>query len=396
MKLADSCDFYSGGTPDKGKIEFWNGHIPWFSPKDIKSFDLSSSQDQISEEAIRESAARLVATGTILVVGRSGVLAHTLPVGIARQKSSFNQDIKALVPKANFDSEFLALFLRAQQNFVLRHGVKRGPTVHSLIAGFLEELEVPEYPLPKQRQIATSLKAQLSEVQVAKRAAKGQLRELRLLRSKLIDSTFDKFQVLEPIASVARVQSGYAFKSNDFRISGTRLLRNTNILPGKVYWDDVVHLDEVETSRYRGYSLTRGDILISLDRPLISSGIKVARVAGTDLPALLVQRVGRFLLSEERIDPDFLWAFLHSSRFIAGISGHDQSLGVPHISPTQVEAIEIPLLPVDEQKEVALQIKEALAETDAIYQAAIAQMAEIERLPQKLLAQAFPPQGDVK
>ena len=37
-----------------------------------------------------------------------------------------------------------------------------------------------------------------------------------------------------------------------------------------------------------------------------------------------------------------------------------------------------------------------LPRTDAIHQAAIAQLAEIERLPQKLLAQAFPPQGDVK
>ncbi|WP_334179608.1 restriction endonuclease subunit S [Pseudoxanthomonas sp.] len=396
MKLADCCDFYSGGTPEKGKIEFWNGQIPWFSPKDIKSFDLSSSQDQISDEAIEGSAARLVAAGTVLVVGRSGVLAHTLPVGIARQNSSFNQDIKALVPKASFDSEFLALFLRAQQNFVLRHGVKRGPTVHSLIAGFLDELEVPEYPLPKQRQIATSLKAQLSEVEVATRAAKEQLRELRLLRSRVVDSTFDKFEVTQPIAATAKLQSGFAFKSEDFQLSGTRLLRNTNILPGKVYWDDVVHLDEVEARRYRNYSLARGDILVSLDRPLISSGIKVARVSGTDLPALLVQRVGRFLMKKEFIDADFLWAFLHSSRFIAGISGHDQSLGVPHVSPAQVEAIEIPLLPIDVQKEVALKLKEALAETDAIHQAAIAQLAEIERLPQKLLAQAFPPQGDVK
>ena len=48
------------------------------------------------------------------------------------------------------------------------------------------------------------------------------------------------------------------------------------------------------------------------------------------------------------------------------------------------------------QQSIVRRLKKQLAETDAIHQAAIAQLAEIERLPQKLLAQAFPPQGDVK
>ena len=122
VKLADCCDFYSGGTPTKGKSEYWNGEIPWFSPKDIKSFDLVSAQDRISEVAVRESATRLVMPGTILVVGRSGVLAHTLPVGIVRQPSTFNQDIKAIVPNDDFDSEYVALYLTAHQSFVLKEG----------------------------------------------------------------------------------------------------------------------------------------------------------------------------------------------------------------------------------------------------------------------------------
>ena len=48
--------------------DFWNGDIPWFSPKDVKSFDLKSSHLHISESAITNSATRMVEPGTIFVV----------------------------------------------------------------------------------------------------------------------------------------------------------------------------------------------------------------------------------------------------------------------------------------------------------------------------------------
>jgi type I restriction enzyme S subunit len=70
IKLADCCSFYSGGTPSKSKPEYWKGDIPWFSPKDIKKYDLILSQDKISEVAVSESATRLVEAGTILVLSQ--------------------------------------------------------------------------------------------------------------------------------------------------------------------------------------------------------------------------------------------------------------------------------------------------------------------------------------
>jgi type I restriction enzyme, S subunit len=333
VKLADCCSFFSGGTPEKSKAEYWSGPVPWFSPKDIKSFDLLSAQDHISEIAAKESATRIIAPETILVVGRSGVLAHTLPVGVVRQPSAFNQDIKALVPNPDYDAEFLALYLKANQARVIRHGVKRGPTVHSLIAGFLEDLDVPCIPLQKQRRIGTRVKALLAEVETARQAVQAQFAAVQSLKCKALEAVFDCLDNWKPIGSFAKLQSGYAFKSELFKQSGVRLLRNTNILPGKVYWDDSVYLSVEDAQRFPTYRLAAGDVLISLDRPVISSGVKVARVSETDLPALLLQRVGRFILDPCEIDPGYLYAFLQTNTFIAEVSGHEQSLGVPHISP---------------------------------------------------------------
>jgi type I restriction enzyme S subunit len=305
------------------------------------------------------------------------------------RKGRCSTEIIPLLPQG-VDREFLAFFLRTEVVVNAAMSEKTGSRMPRADMDVLLSLEVsiPE-TISAQRQIAARLKAQLSEVETARQAAQAQVQDAGLLCTKIVDATFNEFQEWQPIAAVAKVQSGYAFKSEDFRTSGVRLLRNTNILPGRVYWDDAVFLDESKAGRYSSYALEEGDVLISLDRPWISSGIKVARVGAADMPSLLLQRVGRFLLKPDAVDPDFLYAFLQSSRFIAAISGHDQSLGVPHISPGQIEAIELPLLPLDAQRQVAARLKAQLAEADALRAALDAQYHELDLLPSRILAAAF-------
>jgi type I restriction enzyme S subunit len=248
---------------------------------------------------------------------------------------------------------------------------------------------IPWVPIEKQRQIAARLKAQLAEVDTARQAAEAQLRDATSLKTKALEAIFGGVSDKQPIGSAAKLQSGYAFKSESFRTNGIRLLRNANILPGKVYWDEAVFLNEADASKYPSYVLNDGDVLISLDRPIISCGIKAARVGADDLPALLVQRVGRFILDPEKLDADYLYAYLQTEMFITEITGHDQSLGVPHISPTQVENIEIPLPSMTVQRELSNRLSQAQYEWETATTTIRAMLNDINLLPRKILAQAF-------
>ncbi len=254
---------------------------------------------------------------------------------------------------------------------------------------FLENLEIPCPPKEKQCQIAARLKAQLAEVDKARQAAEVQLRDANALKAKALESIFGSISNKEPIGSAAKVQSGYAFKSDTFKANGVRLLRNANILPGKVYWDETVFLSKGDADKYPSYVLNDGDVLISLDRPIISSGIKVTRVGADDLPALLVQRVGRFILDPKKMDADYLYAYLQTDLFINEITGHDQSLGVPHISPKQVENIEIPMPDVNIQHSLSGRLTEIMKEWKKAVSAIREQEKDLSILPQKILAQAF-------
>ena len=190
------------------------------------------------------------------------------------------------------------------------------------------------------------------------------------------------------IGDVARVQSGYAFKSEWFVPEGVRLLRNVNVSQGRVVWDDPAFFPPNRRDEFSTFELSEGDIVLSLDRPVVSGGLKVARIAERDLPALLLQRVGRFIVRAEVL-PDYLYFFLQSVEFIRAITSHDQSLGVPHVSPRQVEDVELPLPPLAEQRRIAGRLREQLAEVAKARTAVQAQLAAAQALPAAALREVF-------
>jgi len=158
VPLKSLCQTRHGGTPSKTNAAYWVGSIPWVSPKDMKSATLSDASDHISQEAVENSATSVVPEKSILVVVRSGILAHSLPVAQAAKPLAFNQDIKALTPDvAKVDPDYLFWFIRSQEPRVLAQGVQKGATVHSLQSGFIENLQVPLPERAEQRRIVDLL-----------------------------------------------------------------------------------------------------------------------------------------------------------------------------------------------------------------------------------------------
>lgn len=328
---------------------------------------------------------KIAVRGDILFCVRGNTLGRQ---NIADQEYVIGRGLAAIrARKDKADTDYIGLWLRHKADALLAAG--NGSTFPSVSGEFLEAQPFPEANEREQRQIAVRLKAQLAEVETARQTAQTQLREAAALKKRALESLFSSFPNWAPIGDAAKLQSGYAFKSDNFKTSGVHLLRNANILPGKVYWDDAVFLSQSDAVMYPSYALSKGDVLISLDRPIISSGIKIARVGADDLPALLVQRVGRFLLDPQKLDADYLYAYLQTDLFISKISGHDQSLGVPHISPSQVEAIEIPLPEISIQRKLSKQLNDVMSTWQVAVAALQSQLNDLSKLPKAILAQAF-------
>ena len=110
-----------GGTPSKSNPAFWSGGtIPWVSPKDMKPARISDAEDHITPEAVAQSATSLIKAGSVLLVVRSGILQHSLPVAVTDVDVALNQDLKALQPSAGVDATYVAWALRAHAQAILQ------------------------------------------------------------------------------------------------------------------------------------------------------------------------------------------------------------------------------------------------------------------------------------
>ena len=129
--LTDVCSkIFGGGTPSKSHPEYFEGSIPWVSPKDMKAGVITDSIDHITEEAIHNSTTNLVPKGSVLMVIRSGILKHDLPVAINAVPVTINQDMKAFVPSESITASFLRNYFKAIEPDVLA-GV-RGVTADNI------------------------------------------------------------------------------------------------------------------------------------------------------------------------------------------------------------------------------------------------------------------------
>lgn len=165
LSLGEMGNWIGGGTPSKAEPTYWqHGTIPWVSPKDMKTARISDAEDHITKRAVSESATNLVPRGSVLLVTRSGILGHTLPVAVTTGEVALNQDLKALVPKPGLDPEFIAAAIRALANDILHECSKHGTTVQSIEFDRFKEYLIPIAPEAEQERIVAKLDELSSDV----------------------------------------------------------------------------------------------------------------------------------------------------------------------------------------------------------------------------------------
>ena len=160
------------------------------------------------------------------------------------------------------------------------------------------------------------------------------------------------------MGDVVDMLSGYAFKSGEFKENGRyRLFRGINLGVDSIRWDDTVYVDEIP-EKLSMYKLVSGDVLLGLDRPWISGGIRVGLFDDVQ-DTFLVQRVLR-IRETGGITNKYAAVILRSALFRNAVEGETTGISVPHISPTQVGNTAIPLPPLAEQKRIVKKLEQML------------------------------------
>lgn len=146
-------EIYGGGTPSKSHPEYYEGgKIPWITSKDMKTDILIDSQIHINEDGVANSTARIVPKNSVIMVIRSGILKHTLPVAINAVPVTVNQDLKVFVAGNRIVTKFLAYQFKMMERDILS-GV-RAVTADNIEFDALKRRELIVPPIELQQEFA--------------------------------------------------------------------------------------------------------------------------------------------------------------------------------------------------------------------------------------------------
>lgn len=201
-KMWDVSWASSGGTPPKEVLRYWNGEIPWVSPKDMKRRFIDSTEDTVAEAAISEAGLRMIAPPAVLVVVRGMILAHTFPVAITTVPVTINQDMKALRLRQDLDPEFFGYWLEGLgRNLlaVLVEEAAHGTKAIRMDRWRVTPVQIP--PIEEQRAIMVFLDSELGKIDALVAKVVAAVDRLKEYRTALISAAVTgKIDVREEVA----------------------------------------------------------------------------------------------------------------------------------------------------------------------------------------------------
>ena len=301
---------------------------------------------------------------------------------------------------AELDPDYLFSFVQSSRFVEALTDLVKGALYPAVTDKQVFAQEIPWVPLDVQRRIAARLKTQLAAVETARKAAQAQAAELKLLVNRLQEVEFQK------LAHAPRVQlgevllgieTGKSFQTTD-RIARDNELGVLKV--SAVSWSEfkpreakAVAKSYVPEPHHR---VRAGDLLLSRANTLELVGA-VVRVPTAFPNRLLSDKTLRLVLDESRASPDYVMHILRMPEARAHIEANatGTSNSMRNISQDTIRVVPIPLPALHDQCKVAERMW-SVERSVAIAQSAVAaQLADLEALPARLLAQAFdsPDQG---
>ena len=148
-KLEELGKWESGGTPSRKNSDYFKGTIPWDSAGELNSLYLYDSNEKITENAIKESSAKLFRKGS-LFVGMYDTAAFKM--GIATSDCSSNQACANILPNKEVNVLWLYYILLEMKEFFLQN--RRGVRQKNLNLGMIKGFEIPYATIDLQNNFA--------------------------------------------------------------------------------------------------------------------------------------------------------------------------------------------------------------------------------------------------
>ena len=384
VRIRDVVSVAGGGTPKRSTADYYGGPIPWVTPKDMKAAVITGSQVTLTEAGLRNSPAKLVPEGSTLVVVRSGVLKHTLPVALSALPVSLNQDMKALIPGAQVHAPWLSMLVKSLEPKVLSW--VRATTADNFPIDNLLDLVVDLPPLEEQRRIAAVVEKAADLVASQTRMA-GLLDTLagavfaESFGEPIVNPKGWRVAPLEEVC-LGKGKYGANVPSVDYSPELPRYVRITDISENGVLLPEP-RSPGGDRSAWSDYALEAGDLLFARSGATVG---KTYLFRGTEGAAVYAGYLIRFRPNPKIVRPDYIFAYTKTESYRAWVKSHANVVAQPNINAKQYgRELLIPVPPLELQ-DVFVKHLEAI---DGMRRLTSARLASLDLVAEATAARAF-------
>lgn len=184
--IGDIAILSSGGTPDRGNRSYFKGDIPWVKSGELNYNTITETEEAISQEAIENSSAKIVLSGTLLIALYGSTVGKLAFLGI---DAATNQAVAALKTTKSFKSKYLYYYLLNNREKLLQKRV--GGAQPNISQKILQIFPIPLAPLKEQEIIVNQIESLFSKLDQAKKALRIANSSLKIYRQALLKNAFE-------------------------------------------------------------------------------------------------------------------------------------------------------------------------------------------------------------
>jgi type I restriction enzyme S subunit len=377
-QLDELCYLIGGGTPNKSRADFYGGHIPWATVRDMHSDVITDTEFRISADAVRNSATNVIPSGSVVIATRVGLG----KVCTLEADTAINQDLRGIVPKnpEEISTRYLFWWFRSITNTIIDAGT--GATVQGVKNSFVSSLRLPLPPLPEQQRIVRILDEAFEGIATATANAERNLANAREMFVSALDRRFLSAPAHwqhRPLGTVCAFSGGSQPPKSEFsKIPKPGYVRLIQI---RDYKSDkhIIYVDQNDVSKF----CEENDVMIGRYGPPLFQILRGLK--GAYNVALM-----KTVPNEEFLSKAYLYYFLRNSKIMNHVIMHsDRAAGQTGIKREVLEGYEICFPELEEQDEIVHEFGELEQTTNTLTILYQRKLKEISDFQQALLHKAF-------
>lgn len=389
-RIVEIAEIVSGATPKTRNKSYWNGNIPWATPKDLgqlTTIEISSTERQITKEGYESCSTKLLPAGSVLLSSRApiGHLAiNTVPM-------CTNQGFKSLIPNKRIFNRYLYWLLKSKVAD-LQH-VGRGCTFGELSKDIVESFEVPIPSLEEQRRIVEQIEGLAIRID-----------KIRHLRSEAIKQTsLQSFHVRRKIFEdiLAESESKPLSKCGKVLGGGTPSKKREDYWNGDIPWisakemkhfkltDSVLKITNKGLNESSAKMIPAGSVLFVVRGSIL---YRYVPVAVNTMPCTINQDM-KAIIPKEGIDAEYIAHILIGANDILRNMVEEAGNTAGKLQTPLWSAFEIPIPSLERQRKIVKWLNEYEEKLALLQQLQSETESEIAKFTPALLSKAF--QGEL-